>query len=362
LNNREISLKSISNEFANWELKISNLNSLNLYDANFFSEHSICELLNCIFDYNLINTNAILKNHPAIDLGDKFNRISFQVTSVKSSKKIQETIDKFFENKFDNDYDELFIFILGKKQNKYIDFILPSDFSFNKNKHILDFRDLLHRISFLSAHKIKQINSILIEENAIHHLQQKKQSSSAKINKKLALKNRMRKDFLKELKGEELKKSWYEPWKKFKYPKVIIRSVDDKSYPEIDDNANVKISPWFSIEVWDFYDNGIELIRQGGEIIIDENNNWDYLNIEGDERKKNKNYKTLSYHIFLRIPFEFIVNYDLELDPIEDCPTLYVEYAKDGMPYEETINGLMGVYRWERFTKYLDDSKRVKLK
>jgi hypothetical protein len=78
MNPRELELKTIANEFAKWELKISNLNSLNLYDVNLFSENSICELLNCIFDYKLHNINALTKNHPAIDLGDEYNRVAIQ--------------------------------------------------------------------------------------------------------------------------------------------------------------------------------------------------------------------------------------------------------------------------------------------
>jgi len=194
MNLRELEIKTISNEFASWETKISNLNSLNLYDANIFSEHSICELLNCIYEYKLHNINAVQKNFPAIDLGDKYNRISFQVTSTKSSKKIQSTIDKFIGNKLYNDYDELFILILGKKQSNYPEFKVTNEFTFNKHKNIIDFRDLLSSINFLPTLKIKKISKILIEENETVNRVAPKRSSSARIIRNLALKKRMKKD------------------------------------------------------------------------------------------------------------------------------------------------------------------------
>lgn len=66
----------------------------------------------------------------------------------------------------DESYDELFVFILGKKQNRYSKFICKEEFSFNADKHILDFRDLLRFISFLPSYKIKRMNKVILEENA----------------------------------------------------------------------------------------------------------------------------------------------------------------------------------------------------
>ncbi|MDB5228060.1 MAG: hypothetical protein JWN78_2253 [Bacteroidota bacterium] len=87
MNKRELILKTISNEFSRWQISIENLSSLNLYDANIFSEKSICDILNAIFDYQFMNINSVIKNYPAIDLVDKENRIAIQITSTKSKKK-----------------------------------------------------------------------------------------------------------------------------------------------------------------------------------------------------------------------------------------------------------------------------------
>ena len=103
MSDREKYIKIISDHFSIWEVRLQNLSSLNLYDANSFSEYSIAELLNLIFGYKLENLNKLKMNFPAIDLGDKMNSLCVQVTSTKSGKKIQLTIDKFLQNKLDQD-------------------------------------------------------------------------------------------------------------------------------------------------------------------------------------------------------------------------------------------------------------------
>jgi len=362
MNPRESEIKTISEEFAHWEIKISNLNSLNLYDANIFSEHSICELLNCIYDYKLHNINPIQKNFPAIDLGDNYNRVSFQVTSTKTSKKIQSTLDKFIEKKFYKDYDKLFILILGKKQKNYPEFKLSDYFEFNNKRNIIDFHDLLSFISSLSTPKIKKISKILSEENQTTNKILPKVSKASIIKRNLALKRRMKKDLLLELKREDWEYSWFEPWIKFKYQNILIRSVDDRSFPEVNVTPSGEMSSWFKGEVWDFYDNGIELISMGGKAIFDKKGNWDILNWKGDKRESNSNYEVVPYNTFLRIPYEYIVDYDMETDRYIGVPSIYVEYLKDGMPYEEILYGEAGNFSLRRHTRIFNNRKKKKLK
>ena len=363
---RELELKSISNEFARWQVQIENLSSLNLYDANIFSENSITEILNAIFDYKLINSNSEISNHPAIDLQDKYNRIAVQVTSTKSKAKIQYTLDKFFEENLDLKYDELLIIILGKKQKSYSNINIKNEFNFDPNKHILDFRDILKLIIYLPTNRIEKIARLLNQENLPK--QGKTSNSNAnKIKRILALKKRMKKDFIRKIPKEEYEIAWYWPIHKFEYHEVLIRSVDDKSWPNREENENTKIDSWFKTELWDFYDNGIELVSAiTHKIIVDNEGNWDILDWKGDSRESNPNYQILVLHPFNRIPFEYIVDYDLELDSYNGAPSIFVEYAKDGMPYEETVFGDLGKYDKNdrmncRFRRIMDNNKRMTL-
>lgn len=159
----------------------------------------------------------------------------------------------------------------------------------------------------------------------------------------------------------------HEPWIKFRYHNVIIRSVDDKSFPVVDNKFKFKISSWFKGEFWDFYDNGIELISHGGTAIFDKDGYWDILDWRKDKREDNEKYKKVNYHTFLRIPYEFIVDYDMETDAYYGLPTIYVEYAKDDMPYEEILFGRGGYYDKHNpknscYNYYFEKDKRRKLK
>ncbi len=89
MNNRELKIKLISEQLARLEIQVRNVNAQNLCDLNSISENSICGILNLIFGYRLINLNSEKSNYVGIDLADSRNRISVQITSDKSKKKIQ---------------------------------------------------------------------------------------------------------------------------------------------------------------------------------------------------------------------------------------------------------------------------------
>jgi hypothetical protein len=61
------------------------------------------------------------KNFPAIDLGDKDNRIAIQVTAENGINKIRETVEAFYVHGLRRDYDHLFIFILSRKLQYHTD-------------------------------------------------------------------------------------------------------------------------------------------------------------------------------------------------------------------------------------------------
>ena len=366
MTNRELLLKSISNEFAKWQVQIENLNSLSLYDANIFSEYTLCELMNIVFDYKLINANLISANFPAVDLVDTTNKIAIQVTSTSQKPKIQTTLNKFAEKRLYLEYDKILIIILGKKQKLYSNLSISPEISFDQSEQILDFKSLLNIIARLPLKRIEKISSLLNQEG-IKPTTKRRTSSSTILKKKLSLKKRLQKDLLYEVDRKLWEHLRHEPWIKFTYHNVIIRSVDDKSFPGGDDKDESKMSSWFKGEFWDFYDNGIELISHGGTAIFDKEGYWDILNWRKDKREENEKYTKVSYHTFLRIPYEFIVDYDMETDAYYGLPTIYVEYAKDDMPYEEILYGRAGYYDKQNpknsyYTYYFERDKRRKLK
>ena len=362
MNKRETEIKRIANELARWETQISNLNSMNLYDANIFSEYTICLLLNTAYSYNLHNINIVQKNFPAIDLGDNFNRVAFQVTSTKATKKIQNTVESFIAKGLYKDYDQLFVLILGKKQKNYPAFDTKGQIDFTSDRHIIDFHGLLNYISSLPTPKIEEIAKILSYENQTGTKPAPKQSSAAKLKRNLALRNRMKKELLRVIDQKEWEHAAYEPWIRFKYGNIIVRNVEDRSFPEVQDAPEGQMSPWFKGEFWDFYENGLELISMGGEAIFDKDGKWDILKWKDETRAKNPDYTVVPYHQFLRIPYDYIVSLDMEVDQFYGYPSLYVEYLKDGMPYEEILYGQAGSNKLKKFTYMFDNKLRQKLK
>jgi hypothetical protein len=98
--------------------QVENRCALGLTDLNIYLENFFKEILNKILKLNLTNLNAERCNEPGIDLGDKIIKIAFQVTSQKTSAKINETISTIIESKI-ADYEQFHILIIGRRQKKY---------------------------------------------------------------------------------------------------------------------------------------------------------------------------------------------------------------------------------------------------
>ena len=81
-------------------------NKANLNDINTLLETPFKDILNIIYDYNLINLNNKYL-YPAIDLGDRSKKIAFQITSERSIQKIKDTIQRFEKNKLNIEYKKL---------------------------------------------------------------------------------------------------------------------------------------------------------------------------------------------------------------------------------------------------------------
>lgn len=114
----------------------------NLLDDNVFSEDFIKNLLNVCMGWNLVNLNTDVNDFPGIDLGDKERHIGVQITSTRTSKKIIDSLDTIVKKKVDNDFNEIYFFILGKKQKNYkVDFEKYSTLKCSKN-NIWDILDI----------------------------------------------------------------------------------------------------------------------------------------------------------------------------------------------------------------------------
>lgn len=146
----------IIDDFARLMSQIELRNKVGLLDLTKVSEDFFKEVLNIVYDLNLINLNKERVNEPGIDLGDSANKIAYQVTSTKTSEKVSKTLHKITSEQIKK-YNSFKILIIGKKQIAYtIKDELLSKVNFNYN-NILDINDLTKDISTLDIDKLETL-------------------------------------------------------------------------------------------------------------------------------------------------------------------------------------------------------------
>lgn len=159
-----------------------------------------------------------------------------------------------------------------------------------------------------------------------------KRNKIANIRRNINLKYKMKKDFLKEI--ENPKEALYNPYKKFVSRELLVRSIDDVVYPEVDEDS-LGISSWFKVGTHNFYHNGLEVELELKECIIDDDRNWDV--VEYDDKKRKEKYDVVKVYEVGRIPYENIIEYDLYGDEFYNIPHLFCDFSINNMPYEEFV-------------------------
>lgn len=161
---RETYIKEIESRLTWLELTVRHRNSLNLYDIDIHAESLFCELLNLVFGYKLENLNHFQKNYDSIDLGDKENRISVQVTAQNTRAKVQNTLDKFIEKGHEKEYDRLIVLIIGIKPKFRTPFNTGCKFCFDADADVWDTNYLLKRISEKPNVELSRISDFFKEQ------------------------------------------------------------------------------------------------------------------------------------------------------------------------------------------------------
>lgn len=258
---------------------------IGLYDLNKQAEYFFQDMLNLTYSWSLKNMNKIQSNYPAIDLGDKKNKLCIQVTAQDSSKKIEDTINAFYKKKLDKKYNKLIILILTNKKKYTKKFSIKNHTEFE----IIDIDDLLEEINSLNLKKIEEIHKFILEElsSIIDLVQGKNNNYLNKIEKTPSLppNNAIAFfdciDFDEEEKDEALKelKEFYEELsdlpkstREFLYL-LIINSEDDETRIETYANKLKKKSNLSDQEMIDEYN----ILLKKGIIYGEENENIDYI-------------------------------------------------------------------------------------
>jgi len=352
---RELDLKAIIYEFSIWEASLANHNSLNLQDNNLISEYTICEILNCIFDYELKNANATKCNYAAVDLIDSESRIAFQITTTRTTQKVQETLNKFMAHNLHKIYEQLYVLVLGKKQKSYTSLQVPAGIVFDPSNNILDFKMLLNHINFLPTSKLSQVKSI-IQNTAVKTEKPGLTKVAAMQKKTLSMKTKFYKNFIEN--DRSLRD--YSPFNSFRcyfqWGSVILRDVGDRTFPGGDPNH----PKWTKYEFFDMYDYGVIFFQQAGYAVVDADEYWDLLNVS-DGRSSNPQYRKIVVWAFYYLAFENMIAFEMEPDDYYGYPTIFCHFKHKEWPFEYIKFGRLGSNDELHAAYYFDNAKRKTL-
>lgn len=145
---------------------IENDNAIGLNDINKIAEDVIIPIFTEIYDTEFYNLNkSNYDNFPGVDITN--GSIVFQITSSSSIVKIKDTLSTYLKYNLHQEFDEIRIFILTKKQRSYslpaIKKITNKIIEFDL-KQIVDITDLLKEINSLPNFKIEIIKNYLSEQ------------------------------------------------------------------------------------------------------------------------------------------------------------------------------------------------------
>lgn len=157
--------RKISQHFTQLKTEIAQNGSSGFTDIHKDAEDLVKRLLNLVNGYRLQNLNYPATNYPGLDLGSSDNGIAYQVTSVKTSDKIADMLDKVTRHQHYITYPRIRAFILSGRQGSYtITSPDPNKFTFDWETDIEDFDTLLKQINQLDLEKLTEIAAYLDAE------------------------------------------------------------------------------------------------------------------------------------------------------------------------------------------------------
>lgn len=163
-------------------------------------------------------------------------------------------------------------------------------------------------------------------------------AAEREVKRNLALRDKMHRDFLKPINARQRMNWRAKPYSKFAHSEVLVRSLEDTCYPEVDVAPEGRMSSWVKFEVYDFYHNGLVVIVHLDKGIMDKDGDWAIVPYAHyDDPIDPKKYGEIKVWVLGRIPWRNIRKVDLQGDEYYNMPHLYCSFADDGMPYEDFI-------------------------
>ncbi|HEY3376046.1 MAG TPA: SMEK domain-containing protein [Armatimonadota bacterium] len=141
---------------------------LGLTDLNVFLECFFRDMLNAATqDLQLRNLNEERSNEPGLDLGDDIKGVAFQITSTKTSAKINHTLESITPAQ-KSLYNEINILVIGHKQTRYdgLNDELCNEIGFLAENNIWDIDTVAARCLSLPLDRLQAAHSIIRKDCA----------------------------------------------------------------------------------------------------------------------------------------------------------------------------------------------------
>jgi len=151
----------IAQHLARLKATVATLNAVHFFDLNVVAEDFFVDLLNAVYGYSLVNLNHTDLNKAAIDLGDSHARLAVQVTSQRTTTKVQKTLDKFAEHGLGTDYSTLKVVIIGDRTGNYPTLTVPNGVTFSGSTDVIDIDRLMKDISALEITQLEAVAAVV---------------------------------------------------------------------------------------------------------------------------------------------------------------------------------------------------------
>jgi len=332
MHKQQIKLLSYKDFLSETRSEVFNDNKHGLTNGSKLFEGLVIKIYNAYYD---VNDFKIFKSsiNPVIDIISNSKRIAVSVKS-KEQFQSQNQVDKIvceFKDKYPNlaSYKLILQEFTDKPIRKNIS---------NKGVEI-NYFDQLQNLFNSDLEKLDSLMKTLKEATKLGISPINNEKPIEVIEKEFLRCKQLEKELKEELTipnywdkidSSELVKN---PYQKFKSSRFILRSIEDKEYPDITETSN-----WRRTYMYDYYHRGIIIWIDAlfpTKVIIDANGNWrleDYINTEEELPEGSRKVRV---RILGLLPYENIVYWQDGDDYYRDYHLFCKYVGIDGTPFEK---------------------------
>jgi hypothetical protein len=163
---REEAFKNISRVLAITRYDIEQRQLINDLGLNIHGENYFRDVFNFVYGYEFENDNFNTQNSSCIDLVDIKNKIAFQITTTRTSEKIDKTFKALKIKKYEN-YKIKILYLLEKaKPNKDTVENYKNQHGLDLKDCLLDYTDLIKKINNLETNQLIELNNRYFKNNS----------------------------------------------------------------------------------------------------------------------------------------------------------------------------------------------------